>query len=235
MTESNFISESDFEKLLDSIPNQLHKNTRMSEEDWRMLFRVMYGCALRIKECTKLTPQSFDLDNRILTLAETKTGWKHCKCSKWESIPNSKQKKLAYADKDCKKCHGEGWIRVAQKTTILPGDVKDLKRYLAGRAEHLVLWPVNRVTIWAKFKQMCEDANLHFHFEKKERAFDDNPYLLRSSRAKIMERLQAPHSYVKLKLRHTLGSDVTLAYTMPDINALLGWENEAYKVRMVKV
>jgi len=109
-----------------------------------------------------------------------------------------------------------------------------LKRYLAGRAEDLVLWPVNRVTIWAKFKQMCEDANLHFHFEKKERAFDDNPYLLRSSRAKIMERLQAPHSYVKLKLRHTLGSDVTLAYTMPDINALLGWENEAYKVRMVK-
>jgi len=225
MNESNFISESDFAKLLDSIPNQSHKNTRMDREDWVMLFRVMYGCALRIKECTKLTPESFDLDNRILTLAQTKTGWKKCKCGK------STRTKIK--DPLCTKCD-DGWIRVKQKTTILPGDVKDLRAYLKGRAEDLVLWPVNRVTIWAKFKQMCQDANLHFHFEKKERAFDDNPYLLRSSRAKIMERLQAPHSYVKLKLRHTLGSDVTLAYTMPDINALLGWENEAYKVRMVK-
>ena len=228
MNESNFISESDFAKLLDSIPNQSHANVKLTREDWAWYFKVQYGSALRPKEETKLTPKNFDLDNRILTLNLTKTGWKKCKCSKFEKT------KLISSDKDCKKCLGEGWLRIPQKTTIDPRDIKGLREYLKNKDPDKVLWPVNRVTVWNKFKQMCQDANLHFHFEKKERAFDDNPYLLRSSRAKIMERLQAPHSYVKLKLRHTLGSDVTLAYTMPDINALLGWENEAYKVRMVK-
>jgi integrase len=217
---TNFISEEDFEKLLGSIPNYTD-NQKLSGLDWRMLFRIMYSCALRIKEVTEIKRKDIDLDTAILTLHNTKTGWKHCKCSKW------KDKKLASSDKKCKKCYGSGWIRVIQKTTILLRDIQILKLYLIQTDHDLVLFPVSRQSIWKKFKKMCNDSGLHYRWEKDQRVFKDNPYLLRSSREKIMEQLGAPNSIMDLKMRHkpkTMGD----VYRAVDIHALLSWERNHY-------
>lgn len=204
MTEStNFVSEEDFEKLLNSIPIQ-SGNEKMSVEDWMMLFRVMYGCGLRVKETTRLMPEDFDLEHRILTLRETKTGYK-------------KDKKTGEKK------------RVPQRTTILPSDVVDFKVYLAGKLNSKLIWPVSRQTVWAKFKKMCIDSKLSFFWQKDERAFEKGwPYLLRSSRAKIMEKKGAEYSLIALKLRHK-STMVTMRYTAQDIHALLNWEATHYE------
>lgn len=232
MTETNFVSEEDFEKLLDSIPIQ-SGNDKMSNEDWRMFFTLMYGCALRIKETTKLKPENLDIEHRILTIPESKTGYKHCKCSAWKAPENSKRNTiLVSADKACKRCEGKGKHRVSQRTTILPQDIKQLKSYLYKKIEGQYIWPITRQTAWTKFKQMCEDSKLSYFWQKEERAFKQGwPYLLRSSRAKIMEKMGAEYSLIALKLRHK-STMVTLRYTEQDINALLGWEAQHYKVKV---
>lgn len=207
MTEStNFVSEEDFKVLLNSLPSQYHYQDKLNQEDWSMLFTVMYGCALRIKEITTLTPENFDLEHKILTLTQTKTGWKKTK---------------------------EGKIRKAQRTTILPNDAEILKPYLDKKARGERVWPVTRQTIWHKFKNTCKSAGLDYFWQKDERAFKNAwPYLLRSSRAKIMEHKKAELSLIMLKMRHK-GQLVTFRYTAQDIHALLAWELENYTAPMI--
>jgi len=200
MPESNFVSEADFEKLLNSLPIQ-YDNAKLTLQDWKMFFKVMYGCALRVKETTRLKPEDFDLEHKILTLNETKTGWKKTK---------------------------EGKVRKAQRTTILPQDAIELKAYLASKLSNQLIWPITRQTVWHKFKAMCINSGLSYFWQKDDRAFKQGwPYLLRSSRAKIMVREHADFSLIQLKMRHK-GQSVTFRYTELDIHALLAWEAEHY-------
>src|SRR2546427_3074812 len=66
------LTKEDFQNLLDSIPDQSHLNAKMGAQDWRMFFRVMYGCALRVKETANLRPENFDLEHGILSVPITK-------------------------------------------------------------------------------------------------------------------------------------------------------------------
>lgn len=198
---TNFVSEDKFRLLLESLDEKETEATfnglsKMSKLDWKMLFRTMYGSALRITEVTTLLPQDFDLEHRILTLRNTKTGFKKKKGHK---------------------------VRVVQRTTILGRDIEDMKDYLSNKVVNMPVFPVSRQMIHKKFKQMCKDSGQHFFWQKEERSFKDNPYLLRSSRAKIMEQKGAEYSLIALKLRHK-NQMVTMRYTAVDIHALLNWE-----------
>jgi len=41
---------------------------------FQMLFRLMYGCGLRVSEALQLTPEDFDLEHRIIRIQRAKTG-----------------------------------------------------------------------------------------------------------------------------------------------------------------
>ncbi|MDE1867890.1 MAG: site-specific integrase, partial [Thaumarchaeota archaeon] len=178
------------------------------------------------KEELNLKPENFDLEHGILTIPKSKSGYKRCKCSKWNKTT------LLHADKACSKCEGKGKVVVPQRTTILPKDIIELKDYLYKKEEGTKIWPVTRQTVWTHFKQMCVDAGISYFWQKSERAFEQGwPYLLRSSRAKIMEKMGAEYSLIALKLRHR-STMVTLRYTEQDIHALLAWEAAHYKVKV---
>lgn len=64
MTQSNYLSPEDFQKFLDA------------EQDlsYKMMFRVLYGCALRVSEALSICPEHVNLKRRILTIPKSKTG-----------------------------------------------------------------------------------------------------------------------------------------------------------------
>ena len=75
---------------------------------------------------------------------------------------------------------------------------------------------------------MCLASGLRYFWQKEDRAFKKGwPYLLRSSREKIMEDLGCKPSIMDLKMRHKARSmgDVYRARTIYD---LLAWEAEHY-------
>lgn len=231
MTETNFVSEEDFEKLLDSIPNQSSMD-KLSKEDWHWFFRLQYRCAFRPIEELRLYPENFDCDHSIVTMNETKTGFAHCKCSKWGRKHEYQRKAVCLSsDKNCKKCNGRGKYSIPQHTTIHPWDIKELREYLKTKEKGKKIWPVSRQTAWTHFKTYCELSGLKYFWQKPVRSWKDTQYLLRSSREKIMEDLGAKPSIMDLKMRHkpkTMGD----TYRQRDIHALIGWEQEAYKVKV---
>jgi len=179
---------------------------------------IQYCCALRVSEVLNLHHEDFDFRTNILTLQRTKTGFKHCKCSKW------KKRKLLSSDINCDFCQGKGKIRKKQYTSI-PPDLPDWTKEVCQWQQKTRIFPFTRQLIWSYVKKAAKLAGLEIAEQQDERFINGAwTHLIRKSRAKMMIEKGASEVMVKVKLRHTFS--VTERYTKPDINALIKWEAE---------
>ena len=181
---------------------------------------TQYCMALRISEVISLHPNDFNFDRKILTLNRTKTGFKHCKCSKW------KKRKLIKVDDNCDKCKGIGKYRVKQFTSIPPDYPKwCYEAIIVNQKDGRRLGQLNRQLLWSYVKKACKLAQLEIGEQQEERYIEGAwTHLIRKSRAKLMDELGAKEVLIKVKLRHTFST--TELYTKPDINTLIKWESE---------
>lgn len=234
---SNFLSESDFERFLNSLRQLLESNQKALQQTGRslsmpiegfvQLFSLAYGSALRISETLYCYPGDFDLEKRILTLNNTKTGFK--KCSKCRG-------------QGCDKCGMSGRIRKPQYTTIHPAYSDSLQNYLQGADPTKPLFATNRFTLWSYAKQAGKLAGLNVFEQQDERLIEGVwTHLFRKSRAQQMmldksedEASEYVFELVKIKLRHSAKArDVTFRYTNKigqklGLNDLLEWEKKHY-------
>lgn len=65
------MNQDDFAKVLDEIPTLSIR--KWYDEDIRMLFKLLYWCALRPIEGIRLKKEDFDLEYRVVNLGKTKT------------------------------------------------------------------------------------------------------------------------------------------------------------------
>ena len=198
MTSTNYLSPTDFKKMIDAVPlvTEYNKSKLLgySKEKVPSPYRIQmalwtqYCHALRISEVLQLKKEDFNFDRNILTLHNTKTG---------------KGKK--------------------QFTTIppdFPPWLKDNILNFRGR-----IFSLNRQLMWSYVKKACKMADLDLYEQQDTREIIGAwTHLIRKSRAKLMIELGAAEVMVKVKLRHTFTT--TERYTKPDINALIKWELE---------
>ena len=207
MTSTNYLSPTDFKKMIDAVPlvTEYNKSKLLGyskekvpdPENIQAALWVQYCCGLRISEVISLEPDDFNFERKILTLNRTKTGFK-----KKDGIK----------------------VRKKQFTSIPP----DFPKWLESRIlnSHLdILFPHNRQLMWSYVKKACKMANLELGEQQDERYIEGAwTHLIRKSRAKMMIEKGAPEVMVKVKLRHTFS--VTERYTKPDINGLIKWEHD---------
>ena len=246
---TNFLSESDFERFLNSLRQMLEKNQKtmaqtnrelsMPIEGFESLFRLAYSSALRISETLTLLPGDFDFEKRILTLRQTKTGYKKCKCAKRVKEGNSW---FLVGDSKCKICDGAFKLRKTQYTTIHPSYADSLKLYVQKCSQDKPIFRTNRITLWSYAKKAGELAGLNVFEQQDDRLIEGVwTHLFRKSRAQQMMRDKAKdelgdfvYELVKIKLRHSLkAKDVTQRYSniigqKLGLNDLLEWEQKHY-------
>jgi len=204
LTTTNYLSPTDFKKMVDAIPlvTEYNKSKLLSVQSnkvpnpkWMQdVLWIQYCHALRVSESLQLTQHDFNFERNILTLHNTKTG---------------KGKK--------------------QFTSIPPDLPKDIiltiKNYQSAYKEPFILFPFHRQLIWSYVKKACKMAHLELGEQQDERYIEGGwTHLIRKSRAKMMIEKGAKEVMVKVKLRHTFTT--TERYTKPDINALIKWEAE---------
>jgi integrase len=68
---NNYLNPQDFAKVIDEIPRLMIR--KWYDDDVRMLFRMLYWCALRPIEGIRLSKEDFDLESRKIYLGKTKT------------------------------------------------------------------------------------------------------------------------------------------------------------------
>jgi len=216
LKQENYITPDEFERFLSIIP-QVLPGKRVKTNDFIMAARIQYGCALRVSELLSLTPEDFDLNNLVLTLRKTKTGFKKCKCSQWG------KRKLIYADPNCIKCKGKGKVRKPQFTTILPNDANGIRDFLKNKKAKKPIFNFTRITVWHYYKKCGLAAGLDIREQQDMKKIEGVwTHLIRKSRAKLMKQKGADMDLIKVKLRHSL--DTTERYTKPDIAYLKMWE-----------
>jgi integrase len=159
MTQLNYISPSDFQLFLVALEKIKAFSGRpqkppVGKTTLKILAQLEYGCGLRVTEALNLKKENFDLEHNILTLHNTKTGWKKCSKCKGTGI-------------DCTKCEGIGKLRKVQYTTIPPWLVKPVQWYLNGKDEPL--FPITRYTVWKYFKEAGQIAGLKIFEQQDER------------------------------------------------------------------
>jgi len=157
---------------------------------------VQYCCGLRVSETLKLKASDFNFERKILTLENTKTGYKVIKGEK---------------------------IRKKQFTSI-PPDLPDFVRGYIFTNEG-ILFPFTRQLMWSYIKKAAKMAHLEIGEQQDYRYIEGAwTHLLRKSRAVLMDDLGAKEPMIKVKLRHSF--TVTDRYRKPDINKLILWEAE---------
>ena len=220
---TNYLDPKSFELFLGQIPNYPFIRL-MSQEDWYVLFRVVYGCGLRISEALTLRKSDFQLEHQILTIQHAKTAKKKCpKCTRIKK--DDFKKSIIIILDDCKKCNNQRFIIEVQRTTILKNDVPVISNYLKSINRDIV-FPTTRQTAWIVTKELARLAGLNLFEQQKDRAITGAwTHLFRKSRAKLMEDKGAKRAMIQLKLRHAFKEAID-TYLRVDINALIKWENE---------
>lgn len=232
MTQTNYLSPEMFDYFIKGIELVRHYNALKrtnqkgipSERDLVMLTKIQYGCGLRITEALNLTLDDFDLDSKILTLNNTKTGFR--KCSKCKG-----------KDLNCSKCDGRGKIRIKQFTTIPPYLISELRNYLKSKDvwgnQKDLFKNVTRQVVWSYYKKAGKLAGLNIAEQQDEKFINGVwTHLLRKSCSKRMAELGASRELRMVKLRHS-NKDAHDRYDRPDINALLKWEAKHLGVNYV--
>lgn len=148
--EKNYLNPQQIEQFIEILPRVISTRKRFNAVDIQMMVRIQYGSALRINEVLTLTPDDIDVDNSIITLNHTKTGFKKGKCSTWDyKDAHARTKtKLVHVDSNCKKCIGIGKFRVPQFTTINPKDIAKIRQYLEDKPKYKPLFQITSKTAW---------------------------------------------------------------------------------------
>jgi len=200
LTTTNYLSPTDFKKMVDAIPlvteyniSRLHPQQAQKVPNHRMLqfaLWVQYCHALRISEVLNVVGENFKFDRNILELYNTKTG---------------KSKK--------------------QFTSIPPDFPEDARKYVKA-CLHNRCFPFTRQLIWSYVKKACKLAGLEIGEQQDTRYIEGGwTHLLRKSRAKLMDDLGCKEGLIARKLRHSW-KNTTDRYVRLDINALIEWETE---------
>lgn len=80
LQETNYLTPSDFQRFIDCIAklevyhSDYSSHAVMSSFDFKLLYSITYYCALRISETINLEKRDFNIDRRILTIRQAKTG-----------------------------------------------------------------------------------------------------------------------------------------------------------------
>jgi integrase len=123
-SSTNFLSRAKIKEIIECIPSlscygsDKWARRPPSPEAFQLLIKIVYEGALRIDEGLKIRVNDFNPNNSELSLPETKTGWRSCKCAVYESIPGTRRKKLISTQNNCHMCHGKGKLRVTQYTNL---------------------------------------------------------------------------------------------------------------------
>ena len=221
MNETNYLDPQSFETMVKVFPLITDYNTFKKTnpdgipdpKELKILARIEYCCALRVSEALSLRPEDFDIENRILTLNHTKTGYK--KCSKCKG-----------KGEDCTKCDGKGKIQKKQYTSIPPDLIPHTQEWLKTKPLGEKIFPYNRQLVWSYYKKAGKFAQLKIAEQQDERFIKGVwTHLLRKSRSKLMKYLGANRELRMLKLRHA-PKDAHDRYDNEDIHSLIKWESE---------
>lgn len=177
----------------------------MSAQQYYVLFRILYGCGLRVGEGLKLMKKDFDLQHRILKLWDAKTG--KGKYQKTTILPTDIELLTNFVSKFDN-----------EETLLFPTNRQNVWRYAkdAGRLAGLDIFEEhdthNVEGVWTHlFRKSCAKN-------------------MRNKGASIeLVSLKLRH---KLGAGNAGGGRVTYVYTMPDLNALLQWEKANYPVNV---
>jgi len=217
---ANYLSPEDFDEFLLGFDKV--NSYKATPEIMKFCANIQYYCALRISEVLTLRRDDFDLKNRILTLSNTKTGFKKCKCSTWE------KKKLVTSDDSCVKCKGIGKYRIKQYTTIPRPLIVVISEYLKSMKYNKLIFNFNRTTAWKSYKQAGETSQLEIREQQEERNIEGVwTHLLRSSYIKFMRENNASVELCAAKLRHKEKSAVD-HYLRVDLQAVITWEAKIF-------
>lgn len=220
--EQNYLDQEDFAKFLDSFDGISQNNYKAKPELLKICASIEYYCALRISEVLTLKRDDFDLRNRILTLQNTKTGFRKCKCSKWE------KRVLISSDTKCSKCKGLGKYRVKQYTTIPKPLIIILSDFLKSLRYNKNLFSFSRISAWKYYKIAGKNANLEIREQQFERSIEGVwTHLLRKSYLKWMRKNGASIELCEVKARHSEKRSID-HYIRPDIQALKIWEAKQF-------
>lgn len=178
----------------------------MNADSFVRLFRILYGCGLRVTEGISLEKRDIDLNHRLLTIRKPKTGHK-------------------------KKFRTDGTVVdnvQSQRTTILPYDIPMLEKHLDQLSSHDKLFPANRHIVWQYGKDAGNLAGLNIGEIQGSKIIDGVwNHLMRKSCSKRMQELGASRELRMLKLRHVF-RDAHDAYDVADLNALLNFEAQHF-------
>ena len=215
---ANYLSPEDFDRFLLGFDKV--NSYKATIPLMKLCANIQYFCALRISEVLTLRRDDFDLKNRILTLSNTKTGFKKCKCSTWE------KKKLVTSNDSCVKCEGLGKYRIKQYTTIPRPLIIEIGEHLKSMKQNVLLFNFNRITAWKSYKQAGKD--LEIREQQEERNIEGIwTHLLRSSYIKFMRENGASIELCAAKLRHKERTAVD-HYLRVDLQAVITWEAKIF-------
>lgn len=229
---SNYLVFEDMDLLFDQFyimqDERTSKGSKLmaiDAENMTMLCIFLVACGLRTIEGFRARVEDFDFNNNLLTLPETKTGYKRCKCSKWEKGT----RKMISCDSNCSKCKGQGRIRVNQYTTIWRNAAAILKDYFVrmnyGPKDHP--WPYYTKIFNNYLKEAGTRAGIKILIVKDQLVIKNvSSYIFRNSCSRIMRDLKADYELRQLKQRHKPGRDVQIRYDNYTINDLAKWEAE---------
>ena len=215
---TNYLSPEDFDRFLLGFDKV--NSYKATIPLMKLCANIQYFCALRISEVLTLRRDDFDLKNRILTLSNTKTGFKKCKCSTWG------KKKLVTSNDSCVKCKGLGKYRIKQYTTIPRPLIIAISEHLRSMKQNNLIFNFNRITAWKYYKQA--GRHLEIREQQEERNIEGIwTHLLRSSYIKFMRENGASVELCAAKLRHKERTAVD-HYLRVDLQAVITWEAKIF-------
>lgn len=123
----------EFEKGINNLETR-----KLPKDVIRLMFRTLLSGAFRISEVLYL--ESSDLmQDGMIRLRMTKTGWEVCKCSKWQVRPI----KLVHSDPGCNKCSGRGKYRIDQFGWVTEDVFSELVKHASSVPEGKKLFPIS--------------------------------------------------------------------------------------------
>ena len=200
----------------------------LTAHHFQLFIKITYDAALRSKETRFIRVKDLDLPYLTISLPETKTGWEWCKCSKHE------KRRLISADPGCKKCKGEGKLRVPQ-TAIISEDLakeihafiqfEDLKPHqFIFRSPSFPNQPISYSWIKNAMKEVGKITEIEIFSTRKKRVLKNvYTHLFRRSKAIQMDQDHAPIGVIAQKLRHK-DIKTTTTYIKSSLGDLRQWE-----------
>lgn len=245
---TNFITRPMLVKIVDKIPSlECYKRPSWTKKPlepkaFQLLIKSIYEGAMRINEVVGLKVKDINFQTNEVTLRETKTGYKICKCADVQyyggkhSGDGGRVYKIVKGDKKCKECLGKGKLRIPQFTSFPAWLTKEIAAYVLEKKlkneDYLFSSPSfhgkHISSKWA-YNQIRELTNLCdfkiYARNKIKRIENLYTHIFRKSKAKQMLLDGFTLGEVSKKLRHQDVS-ITTTYILAEFEDLANKERE---------